>query len=57
MHATHDNMPTSMKSGCALCVSKMRRGEEEERREAETEIHFRAEDGRDSSAETSTIQL
>ena len=36
-------------------MSKMHRGEEEERREAGTEIHFRAEDGRDPSAETSTF--
>ena len=33
----------------------MRRGEEEERREAGTEIHFQAENSRDSSAETSTL--
>ena len=46
-----------MRGGCTLCASKMLRGEEEVTREAETEIHLQAEDGRGSSAETSTIQL
>ena len=33
----------------------MRRGGEEERREAGAEIHFQAVDGRDFSAEASTL--
>ena len=55
MHAMHDNMPTQMKNGYAWCMSKMRRGGEEERREAGAEVHFQAEDGRDFSAETSSL--
>ena len=48
-------MPTQMKNGYIWYVSKMRRGGEEERREAGAEVHFQAEDGQDFLVETSSL--